>query len=99
MAGLPHPQRYAILPLQLFTFLYQTWKAAFVCLQQKRRPLRNGRDGVGHRERGTLMMKKTFYTEWAYVAGLLLIAAGVVLMEKADFGMSMIVAPAYLLHR
>jgi len=44
-------------------------------------------------------MKKTFYTEWAYVAGLLLIAAGVVLMEKADFGMSMIVAPAYLLHR
>lgn len=45
------------------------------------------------------MMKKTFYTEWAYVAGLLLIAAGVVLMEKADFGMSMIVAPAYLLHR
>jgi uncharacterized membrane protein YczE len=45
------------------------------------------------------MKKRTFYTEAAYVAGLLLIALGVVLMEKADFGMSMIVAPAYVLHR
>ena len=45
------------------------------------------------------MKKRTFYTEAAYAAGLLLIALGVVLMEKADFGMSMIVAPAYGLHR
>ena len=45
------------------------------------------------------MKKRTMFTEWAYVAGLLLIAGGVVLMEKADFGLSMIVAPAYLLHR
>lgn len=45
------------------------------------------------------MKKHTFYTEAAYAAGLLLIAAGVSLMEKANFGMSMIVAPAYVLHR
>ena len=43
-------------------------------------------------------MKKTFYTEAAYVAGLLLLALGTALMERADFGMSMVVAPAYLLH-
>lgn len=45
------------------------------------------------------MKKRTFYSELAYAAGLLLIAAGVALMEKANFGMSMIVAPAYVLHR
>ena len=45
------------------------------------------------------MKKHTFYTEAAYAAGLLPIAAGVSLMEKANFGMSMIVAPAYVLHR
>lgn len=45
------------------------------------------------------MKKRTFYSEAAYAAGLLLIAAGVALMEKANFGMSMIVAPAYVLHR
>lgn len=45
------------------------------------------------------MKKHTLYTEAAYAAGLLLIAAGVSLMEKANFGMSMIVAPAYVLHR
>lgn len=45
------------------------------------------------------MKKRTFCSELAYVAGLLLIAAGVALMEKANFGMSMIVAPAYVLHR
>ncbi len=43
--------------------------------------------------------KRNFYTELAYVLGLLLLASGVVLMEKANFGLSMIVAPAYLLHR
>lgn len=44
-------------------------------------------------------MKKKFSSEFAYILGLLFIAWGVVLMEKADFGISMIVAPAYLLYR
>ena len=42
--------------------------------------------------------KKTFYTELAYVFGLLFVAFGVAFMEKSDFGVSMVVAPAYLLH-
>jgi len=44
-------------------------------------------------------MKKRFSSEVAYVLGILLVAWGVVLMEKADFGVSMVVAPAYLLYR
>lgn len=44
-------------------------------------------------------MKRTFSTELAYVFGIVFIAWGVVLMEKADFGVSMVVAPAYLLYR
>ena len=44
------------------------------------------------------MKKRVFYTEWAYVAGLAILALGAALMEKADFGLSMVVAPAYLLH-
>jgi|UPI000551934D uncharacterized membrane protein YczE len=43
-------------------------------------------------------MKKIFYTEAAYVAGTVLLALGTALMEKADFGMSTVVAPAYLLY-
>lgn len=43
-------------------------------------------------------MKKTFYSETAYLAGILLLAVGTAALELADFGMSMIVAPAYLLH-
>lgn len=42
--------------------------------------------------------KKIFYSEFAYVLGIVILAFGVALMERADFGMSMIVAPAYLLH-
>lgn len=42
-------------------------------------------------------MKRTFSTELAYVFGIVFVALGVVLMEKADFGASMVVAPAYLL--
>ena len=42
--------------------------------------------------------KRTFYAEAAYFAGLLALAFGTALMERADFGMSMVVAPAYLLH-
>ncbi len=44
------------------------------------------------------MKKRAFYTEIAYLAGLVTIAAGVALMEKADFGVSMVVAPAYLIY-
>jgi len=42
--------------------------------------------------------KKTFYTELAYVFGMVILAFGTALMERADFGVSMVVAPAYLLH-
>lgn len=44
-------------------------------------------------------MKRTFSTGLAYVFGIVFIAWGVVLMEKADFGVSVEVAPAYLLYR
>lgn len=44
------------------------------------------------------MKKRVFYTEWAYVLGMILLAAGTAMMEKADFGMSMVVAPAYIMH-
>lgn len=39
-----------------------------------------------------------FYTELAYVFGIIALALGTALMERADFGVSMVVAPAYLLH-
>ena len=38
------------------------------------------------------------YTEMAYVLGIVILALGTALMEKADFGMSMVVAPAYLVY-
>ncbi len=44
------------------------------------------------------MKKKVFYTEFSYLLGLIIMAFGAALTEKADFGMSMVVAPAYLLH-
>ncbi|MDO5111984.1 MAG: DUF6198 family protein [Clostridia bacterium] len=44
------------------------------------------------------MEKKTFYTELAYAFGLVALAFGSAFMERADFGMSMVVAPAYLLY-
>ena len=43
--------------------------------------------------------KRVFYCEAAYAVGLVVLAIGTALMEKADFGMSMVVAPAYLIHR
>lgn len=43
-------------------------------------------------------MKRTFYSEFAYVLGMLFLPFGTALMEKAGFGMSMVVAPAYILH-
>ena len=45
-------------------------------------------------------MKKTvLYTELAYVLGMVGLSLSVALMTRADFGVSMVVAPAYLLHR
>ena len=44
------------------------------------------------------MKKRLFYTEAAYFLGLLFLAFGTALMERADFGLSMVVAPAYLVH-
>ena len=43
-------------------------------------------------------MIKTFSTELVYVFGIVFVAWGVVLMEKADFGVSLVVAPAHLLY-
>ena len=42
--------------------------------------------------------KKPFSSELAYALGILALALGTALFQRADFGMSMIVAPAYLLH-
>lgn len=44
------------------------------------------------------MKKKIFYTELSYVLGLVIMAFAAAFTEKADFGMSMVVAPAYILH-
>ena len=44
------------------------------------------------------MKKRVFYTELAYVLGLVIMAFAAACTEKADFGMSMVVAPAYILH-
>lgn len=42
--------------------------------------------------------KHVLSSELAYVLGLVILGIGTVFMEKADFGMSMVVAPAYVLH-
>ena len=44
------------------------------------------------------MKKRTFYTELAYILGLIVLAFSAALMEASDLGVSMIVAPAYLLY-
>lgn len=44
------------------------------------------------------MNKRVFSTELAYVLGIIILAIGTALMTLADFGLSMVVAPAYLLH-
>ena len=44
------------------------------------------------------MKKRIFYTELAYVLGLILLAIGTALMERSDIGLSMVIAPAYILH-
>ncbi len=42
--------------------------------------------------------KKTFYCEIAYILGIIVLAVGNTFMVRADFGMSMVVAPAYIIH-
>ena len=44
------------------------------------------------------MKKRVFYNELAYFAGFLLIASGTSFMTLADFGLSMIASPSYILH-
>ena len=44
------------------------------------------------------MKKSKFSTEISYFLGIILLAAATTLMVKADFGVSMVVAPAYILH-
>lgn len=44
------------------------------------------------------MKKRVFYSELAYVFGLIVLVFGTAFMTQADFGVSMVVAPAYLLH-
>lgn len=44
------------------------------------------------------MKKHTFYTGAAYILGLIMLALGTALMARGGFGISMVVAPAYILH-
>lgn len=44
------------------------------------------------------MKKHTVYSEAAYLLGLLLLAIGTAITARMDLGISMVVAPAYLLH-
>lgn len=44
------------------------------------------------------MNKRTFYMEYAYILGVMALAFGTALMEAADYGISMVVAPAYTLY-
>lgn len=45
-----------------------------------------------------MKQKHIFSCELAFVVGIIILAFSTALMEKADFGLSMIVAPAYLIH-
>ena len=42
--------------------------------------------------------KIVFFSELAYIFGIIILAFGTALMERANLGISMVVAPAYLLH-
>ena len=44
------------------------------------------------------MKQKVFYAEWAYAVAMVGLSLSVALMTRADFGVSMVVAPAYLLY-
>lgn len=43
-------------------------------------------------------MKRTMYTEVSYALGLVFLSIATALMTLSDFGVSMVVAPAYLIH-
>ena len=45
------------------------------------------------------MKKPKFSTEFAYILGIVTLGFGVAFMEKADYGVSMVVAPAYVIYR
>ncbi len=47
---------------------------------------------------GCMKGKRGFYSEAAYLVGMIVLAFGTALMERANFGLSMVVAPAYLIH-
>lgn len=44
------------------------------------------------------MKRRIFYTEAAWLLGVVLLALGTALMERGGFGISIVVAPAYILH-
>ena len=44
------------------------------------------------------MKKKVFYTEAGYFIGIFLLALSSAILQKCDFGLSMVIAPAYILH-
>ena len=44
------------------------------------------------------MRRASFYSELAYAIGIIGLALGTAFMEKAKMGLSMVVAPAYLLY-
>ncbi len=44
-------------------------------------------------------MNKKFYTEAAYFFGIIAVALGTAIVERADFGVSMVVAPAYVIYQ
>jgi uncharacterized membrane protein YczE len=44
------------------------------------------------------MKKITKFSEMSYILGMIILPLGAALMAKADLGISMVVAPAYLLH-
>ena len=44
------------------------------------------------------MKKPVFYMEFSYIWGIVALALGATFLVRADFGVSVVVAPAYLLH-
>ena len=46
-----------------------------------------------------MKQKRVFYTEAAFLMALVILAFGAALMAKADFGVSMVIAPAYLIYQ
>ena len=44
------------------------------------------------------MKKRVFYAEISYILGLFLLAVGTAIVERTNLGLSMVIAPAYILH-